>query len=90
MVEMRAHREKLVTFLDSVDKPGSSVSDIDDDNTNLVRSGVIDSFAIIQIIFYLEQDYGLDLPALGIDPADLVSIEGMLSAIECSFKTNCR
>ena len=90
MVEMRAHREKLLTFLNSVAKPGSSVSLIDDENTNLVRSGVIDSFAIIQIIFYLEQDYGLDLPALGIDPSDLVSIEGILSAIECSFKINCR
>ena len=85
MVEMREHREKLVTFLNSVAKPGCSVGVTDDDNTNLVQSGVIDSFAIIQIIFYLEQDYGLDLPARGIDPADLVSIDGMLSAIERSF-----
>jgi len=82
---MREHREKLVAFLNSVAKPGCSVGIIDDDNTNLVQSGVIDSFAIIQIILYLEQDYGLDLPALGIDPADLVSIDGMLSAIERSF-----
>ena len=85
MVEMREHREKLVAFLNSVAKPGCRVGEIDADNTNLVQSGVVDSFAIIQIIFYLEQTYDLNLPALGIDPADLVSIDGMLSAIERSF-----
>jgi len=82
---MREHREKLLTFLNSVAKPGCSACENDADNTNLVQSGVVDSFAIIQIIFYLEQTYDLNLPALGIDPADLVSIDGMLSAIERSF-----
>ena len=85
MVEMREHREKLVTFLNSVAKPGCSVGENNADHTNLVQSGVVDSFAIIQIILYLEQTYDLNLPALGIDPADLVSIDGMLSAIERSF-----
>jgi acyl carrier protein len=82
---MREHRAKLVTFLNSVAKPGCSVGVTDDDNKNLVQSGVIDSFAIIQIIFYLEQDYGIDLSAMGVDHAELVSIDGMLSAIERSF-----
>lgn len=83
---MREHREKLVTFLNNVATPGSDVGAIDDDKKNLVRSGVVDSFAVIQIIFYLEQTYNIDLPALGIDPIDLVSIEGMLSAIERSLE----
>ena len=85
MVDKREHREKLITFLNSVARPGSGVGSVDDDKTNLVQSGVVDSFAIIQIIFYLEQTYDLNLPALGIDPADLMSIDGMLSAIERSF-----
>lgn len=84
-MERQTHREKLLAFLDSVSKPGSSAGDINDDDMNLVQAGVVDSFAIIQIIFYLEQDYGINLPALGIDPADLVSINGMLSAIDRSF-----
>jgi len=84
-MEIKAHREKLLTFLDSVSRPGSSAGDINDDDMNLIQAGVVDSFAIIQIIFYLEQDYGINLPALGIDPADLVSINGMLSAIKRSF-----
>ena len=85
MVEMNTQRKKLLAFLDTVAKPGRYPGDITDDNTNLVQEDIIDSFAIIQIIFYLEQDYGINLPALGIDPADLVSIAGMLSAIERSF-----
>jgi acyl carrier protein len=82
---MKNHREKLLEFLDSVARLGFSTNEIDDDNTNLVQAGVVDSFAIIQIIFYMEQQYNLNLQALGIDPADLVSIDGMLTAIERSF-----
>jgi acyl carrier protein len=73
-------RQALVEFLNSVAKPGCALDGVDDD-TNLVRAGIIDSFALIQIIFYLEQNYDLNLQALGIDPADLGSIGGMLAAI---------
>ncbi len=62
-----------------------SAGAIDEDDMNLVQAGVLDSFALIQIIFYLEQNYGLNLQKLGIDPADLVSIGGMMSAIEHGF-----
>jgi acyl carrier protein len=79
-MDAEAQRRALIDFLNSVARPGSSVEGLDDD-TNLVRAGVIDSFALIQIIFYLEQNYDLNLPALGIDPADLGSIGGMLAAI---------
>ena len=79
-MEPSSRRRALVEFLNSVAKPGSRVDDVDDD-TNLVQAGIVDSFALIQIIFYLEQNYALNLPALGIDPADLATIGGMLAAI---------
>jgi acyl carrier protein len=79
-MDLQTQRRALVEFLNSVAKPGSRVDDVDDD-TNLIRAGIVDSFALIQIIFYLEQNYDLDLPALGIDPADLGTIGGMLAAI---------
>jgi hypothetical protein len=84
-MEMNTHREKLLVFLDTVAKPGSCTGDINGDDTNLVHEDIVDSFAIIHNIYYLEQDYGINLLALGIDPADLVTIGGMLSAIERSF-----
>ncbi|HLF30270.1 MAG TPA: hypothetical protein VI566_04495 [Xanthomonadales bacterium] len=75
------NRAALLEFLNSVAKPGHTIEAFDDE-ANLVRADAIDSFALIQIIFYLEQKHGLDLRALGIDPADLVSIGGMLAAIQ--------
>jgi len=73
-------REALLEFLARVSKPGRDLAGVADD-ANLVRLDILDSFAVIQIIHHLEERYGLDLPALGVDPADLASIGGMLNAI---------
>ncbi len=73
-------REELVGFLNTVARPGCQVEEIEDDS-NLIDAGIIDSLALIQIIFYLEQEYDLHLQALGIDPGDLGSINGILAAI---------
>lgn len=88
------HQEKLITFLSTVAVPGVSVSELTGGITtgtgghdlNLVQAGVIDSFAIIQIISYLEQNYGLNLHKAGISPAELVSIGGIMTAIERSTR----
>ena len=57
-------RNDLVSFLNTVTRPGFQVDGIDDD-TNLIDAGVIDSLALIQIIFYLEQNHDLHLQSLG-------------------------
>lgn len=88
------HQEKLIAFLSTVAVPGVSVSEITAGITNgtgghdlnLVQAGIIDSFAIIQIISYLEQNYGLNLLKAGISPAELVSIGGIMTAIERSTR----
>ena len=76
----RAH---LLEFLAQVIRPGSSLDDIDED-TNLVTAGVMDSLVVIEIILYLEREHGIDIRAAGIDPADLMSISGVLKSIERS------
>lgn len=73
-------RAALLDFLRTVIKPGSTLDGMADE-TNLVQAGLLDSFALIQVIYYLEQNHQLDLHALRIDPADLVSVRGMLAAI---------
>ena len=73
-------RRRLLGFLSEVAKPGRELNGIADD-TNLIQTDIVDSFALIQIINYLEETHGLNLPALGIDPADLGTIGGMLDAI---------
>ena len=74
-------RADLEVFLLSVITPGCRLDDVDD-SINLIDAGIMDSFALIQVIFYLEQNHGCDLQALGIDPVDLGSMQGILTAIQ--------
>jgi len=73
-------RKKMVDFLSTVAKPGFQVDRINDD-VSLVDAGAVDSLAIVQIILHIEQNYALDLPSLGIDPGDLVTINGIVATI---------
>ena len=77
---MKNQHEELLGFLHTVARPGCLLDDVDD-NTNLIDAGIIDSFALIQIILYLEQEYDLRLQTLAIDPGDLGTIDGILAAI---------
>ena len=80
MKNRQNQRQKLVGFLNTVATPGYQLDGVDDD-TNLIDAGIIDSFALIQIIFFLEQEYDLDLSVLRIDPGDLGTVNGILAAI---------
>ena len=73
-------RNEIIRFLNTVVRPGQDVSQVSDD-TNLVDAGVIDSLALIQIIFFLESEHGVQLHTAGVDPADLVSVAGILSTL---------
>lgn len=43
--------------------------------------GLADSFSIIQIILHLEQQYGIDLAAAGVDPSDFRSVSAIREII---------
>lgn len=80
-MERSAVRHELIAFLNTVVRPGQSVDGAGDE-TNLIDAGVIDSLALIQIIFWLEQNHDLHLHKLGIDPSELASINGILKSID--------
>ncbi len=52
------------------------------DDDRLVASGLIDSFAILQIVTYLETTYGMDFSIRGVSPEELGSIGNILDFIE--------
>jgi acyl carrier protein len=81
VMDRPAAREKLVAFLATIARPGLSVEGVDEQE-DLVRSGLIDSLAVLEIIGFLEREYGLDFSSRGIDPADLSSIGRVLETIE--------
>ena len=53
-----------------------------DERANLVKVGLIDSLAVLEIVMYLEDTYGIDFMRKGIDPGELVSVTSILDLIE--------
>jgi acyl carrier protein len=48
----------------------------------LIGSGLIDSLAILEIVLYLEETYGIDFSVRGIDREEFSSIGNILDLIE--------
>jgi hypothetical protein len=73
---MTGHRERLNEFLMSIAagrewRPAKGAMDLD-------------SLALLQVVTYLEQNYGIRLAEQDVEPDDLRSIDGILSLIERS------
>jgi len=79
--EKKQRREDLLRFLRTLQKPGKSVERLGDDE-GLVASGLIDSLALVQIVVYLEDTYGIDFSERGFDPDRLASTASILDLIE--------
>ena len=72
-------RDQLVDFIRTIARPDSDLEAVGDEE-NLVEAGVVDSLAVVQMIVYLETEHRLNIAA--VDPAELVSIQGILNVIE--------
>jgi len=82
MSEIRAQRRQdLLQFLHTLQKAGRPVESLAD-SERLVASGLIDSLAILEIVAYLEEKYGIDFSLRGVSPEELGSIAGILDLIE--------
>ena len=78
---LQDRRRDLLRFLRGIQRAGAPIETLRDDES-LVRSGLIDSLAILQIVTYLELEYGLDFSGRGISPEELGTIGGILGIIE--------
>lgn len=78
-------RSKLVAYLQSIARPGVDLAQIDDD-TNLVDAGLVDSLAIVEIIQFLEQEYGVRIRDSDFDPRELGSFAGMMRIIGAAWQ----
>lgn len=81
MMDRAAHKKKLIEFLHTIRRPDRSLDTVDE-KEGLIRSGLIDSLAILEIIEYLEQEYGVDFSARGVDPGEMGSLASILDLIE--------
>lgn len=73
--------QDLTQFLRTIQKPNKPIEQIGAEES-LVTSGLIDSLALVQIVFYLENTYGIDFSTYGFDPERLASMTSILDFIE--------
>jgi acyl carrier protein len=76
-----AMRERLLAFLETIRRPGVPLSAVGE-SANLVEVGLVDSLAILQIIEFLEAEFGVDFRTTPLDPAQLTTIPGILDLLE--------
>lgn len=73
--------QDLKQFLRTIQKPNRPIEQIGVDES-LVATGLIDSLALVQIVVYLENAYGIDFSAHGFEPERLASLTSILDFIE--------
>ena len=73
--------QDLQQLLRTIQKPNRAIEQIGEDES-LVTSGLIDSLALVQIVVYLENAYGIDFSAHGFEPERLASLTSILDFIE--------
>ncbi len=76
-----ARARELLAFLRTIQKPDHPLDDIDE-RASLIKAGLIDSLAVLEIVTYLEETYGIDFSGRSFDPADLTSVGGILDLIQ--------
>jgi acyl carrier protein len=80
-MDTQASREKIVRFLGTIKRPDALLDGIADGD-GLVDSGLIDSLAMLEIISFLESEFGIDFSETGVDPVEMESIDAILALIE--------
>ena len=81
---MREHDQLLADlkqFLRKIQKPGKPMDSVGIDDP-LVASGLVDSLAIMQIVVYREESYGIDFAVSGFDPDRLATMGSIIDLIE--------
>ncbi|MBF0613654.1 MAG: acyl carrier protein [Magnetococcales bacterium] len=76
-----SNRDLLIQFLATIKRPDLPMDRITD-NDGLIKSGLIDSLAMLEIIAFLESRFGIDFSETGVDPVDLESIQKILDLID--------
>jgi acyl carrier protein len=75
----------LIDFLRTIQRPDRPIETLNEEQS-LVEAGLIDSLAVLQIVLYLEQTYGIDFRETGLDPGELSSVRTILDVIERQAK----
>ena len=75
------NRARLLQFLETIRRPGRQIDEMDA-NVNFVQAGLVDSLALLEIVAFLESEFGVDFAATGVDTGRLTTIPSLLDLIE--------
>lgn len=75
------HREDLLRLLRTIQRPDRAIEDLAEEE-DLVKVGLVDSLAVLQIVQHLEATYKIDFLDKGLDTAELSSVASILDLIE--------
>jgi len=73
-------KDALRKFIQSLLAEYGETADFGDD-VSLVLSGRLDSLAVLRIVVFLEQEFGLDLADQGFDQHDFDSVTNIMNLI---------
>ncbi len=76
-------RARVLAFLETIRRPEHGLGEIGESDS-LVDAGLIDSLALLEIVGFLERDYGIDFAERGVDPGELATIGGILALVRGS------
>ena len=79
-MERTEARAAIIDLLETIRRPEQPLDHIGDDD-GLVDSGLIDSLAVLEIVAFLESEFGLSFRDTGVDPARLASVNSILDLI---------
>ena len=75
------NQARLLQFLRTISRPGRRIDDLDQ-SANLVQAGLIDSLALLEIVTFLETEFGVDFADTGVDTGRLTTIPSLLDLID--------
>lgn len=79
------NRIKVKTFLQGLLADYGAGQDFGDDDL-LVTSGILDSQAVLRMVVYLEDEFGIDLAERGFDQNDFDSLTAIMRLVGANSK----
>ncbi|MDD5759073.1 MAG: hypothetical protein PHI06_08315 [Desulfobulbaceae bacterium] len=74
------NKQRVKTFLQGLLADYGAETEFDD-NTLLVSSGILDSQAVLRMVVFLEETFGIDLAERGFDQDDFDSLTNIMRLI---------
>lgn len=76
-------KTKIKTFLQELLADYGAEADFGDEDS-LLTSGILDSQAVLRMVVFLEEEFGLDLAERGFDQDDFDSLTNIMRLVEGS------